>query len=78
MKEALGLSIGLLVYTITFFCFGMWIQTKVDQIQLKAFTDTAWREGCHACAEFEKNACARDTLQGVREPERIAIGGNNG
>lgn len=55
------------VYTLTFFWFGLWVQKKYDQFQLTKFTESAWTEGCKRCADFEKNACERDQLQGVPE-----------
>lgn len=65
MKETLGLIACLFVYSISILGLGMFVQMKADQWQLKKFTDAAWKEGCHTCAQFEKNACQRDQLQGI-------------
>jgi hypothetical protein len=65
------LWLAIIVYTITFFWFGLWVQKRVDQWQLKKWTTAAWSEGCNRCAQFEKDACARDQLQGVIEHKKI-------
>jgi hypothetical protein len=65
MKETIGLLAMVFVYTIAFFGLGMFLQMKADQMQLKKFTDAAWREGCKTCAQFEENKCKRDELQGI-------------
>lgn len=61
------------IYTITFFWFGLWVQKKADQWQLKKWTDAAWIEGCGRCSQFEKNACQRDTLQGVPKHPKARV-----
>lgn len=71
MKDNWVLLITILVYTVIFFWFGMWIQRRYDNYQLKKFTDTAWSQGCHECAQFEINECLRDNLQGIPEHPRI-------
>lgn len=71
MKDNLVLIICLIVYTITFFWFGLWVQTRLDQRQLKKWTIKAWTEGCNICAEFEKKSCERDQLQGITEHPKI-------
>lgn len=60
-----------LIYTVTFFWFGMWVQKRSDQRQLAQWYDETWTKGCRECAQFEKNVCARDQLQGVVEHPRI-------
>jgi hypothetical protein len=59
-----GLIALITVYTITFFWFGMWIQSRVDQWQLQKYEEAAFSDGCKKCAQFEKAACDRDQLQG--------------
>lgn len=61
------------VYTVTFFWFGLWVQKKSDQHQLRKWTGEAWSEGCNRCAQFEKDAQARDQLQGVPEHRKIKV-----
>lgn len=61
----------LLLYTFMLIWFGMWVQTKVDQYQLKQWLESSWVDGCHQCGEFEKNACGRDQLQGILEHPKI-------
>ena len=64
MRDIWGLIICIVVYTTTFFWFGMFLQMKSDQRQLKVFEKTAFTDGCNKCAEFEKMECKRDELQG--------------
>jgi ABC-type maltose transport system permease subunit len=61
----------IIVYTITFFWFGLWVQKRYDQYQLKAFEDAAFTDGCKKCAQFEKLECQRDQLQGVPKHKEI-------
>lgn len=62
----------IIVYTITFFWFGEWVQKKSDQRQLKQWMEEAWTKGYRECAQFEIDTCMRDQLRGVRkEPEKI-------
>jgi hypothetical protein len=60
-----GLIACIIVYTITFFWFGMWIQKCSDNRQLKVFEEAAFTDGCKKCAMFEKMECQRDQLQGT-------------
>lgn len=79
MLKDWDLWLCIIVYTITFFWFGMWVQKKYDQFQLKQFEDSAWSDGCRQCAQFEKNQCERDnTLQGVKEPHKIDENNHSG
>lgn len=72
MMEDWDLWLCIAVYTITFFWFGMWVQKKYDQFQLQKFEEVAWTDGCKKCAQFEKDACARDQLQGAEhEPAKL-------
>ena len=70
MRENWDLLLAVVVYTVTIFWFGLWCQKKSDQRQLKRFTDTAWTKGCNRCAQFEKDKCERDQLQGVPVHDR--------
>ena len=70
----LGLILLLLIYSLTWFGFGMFIQTKADQRQLKGFMDAAFTDGCNKCAQFEIDKFNRDQLQGVQKEHKITIG----
>lgn len=65
MSDTWGLWGCIIVYTATIFWFGLFLQTKSDQRQLRVFEETAFSDGCKKCAQFEKLQCERDnTLQG--------------
>lgn len=66
MKDTIGMIACTLVYTVTIFWFGLWVQKCSDQRQLRKFEEAAFSDGCKKCAEFEKLDCQRDNqLQGV-------------
>lgn len=68
-----------IIYTVTFFWFGMWVQKKSDQWQLKKITDDVWTQGCRTCAKFEREKWLRDnTLFGAEEPHKIDENYNRG
>lgn len=65
------LCLCLIVYSVSIFGLGLFLQMKVDQMQLRKFEEKAWTEGCNRCAQFEKDACGRDQLQGVEKEHKI-------
>ena len=67
-----GLTFCIIVYTITFFWFGMWVQKRSDNMQLQKFENDAFTDGCQKCAAFERITCFQDKLQGVESsPPKI-------
>lgn len=66
-----GLYLCIAIYTIVFFWLGMRSQMKYDQLQLKGWEEQAWTQGCHICAQFAKDDCSRDQLQGVEKEHKI-------
>lgn len=72
VREYWGLWVCIIVYTATFFWFGMFVYKISDQHQLADLNDAAWVDGCKKCAQFEKNKCERDLLQGEsHEPAKL-------
>lgn len=55
------------IYTVSIFWFGLWCQTRIDTAQIRQLQDAAFDSGCKRCAQFEKEECQRDQLQGVEE-----------
>ena len=61
----------IIIYTITLVWFGGWAEYKLLGFQLKKIEEKVWSEGCNRCAQFEKDACARDQLQGIDKEHQI-------
>lgn len=59
------------VYTIVMVGFGGWAEWRIIQYQMPRIADHYWTDGCRKCAQFEKDACERDQLQGVPEHKKI-------
>lgn len=75
MSDNKQIFLVFIAYTSLMFLVGMELQKHYDQHQLAGWQEQTWTTGCNQCAQWEKNQCARDQLQGVEcKPYQIKGG----
>ena len=71
MSDNACMLLVFVVFSIAMLALGATIEKKYITGFIPRIAEQQWMDGCNKCAQFEKAACERDQIQGVKGPDII-------